>query len=239
MQNLTGKTALVTGASSGIGLAITQSLLTQHCRVIGLARDFEKSGLEHELFSYYSQDLVELDKLSGLIKQIISQQPIDFYIHSAGSGLFGSIEQFSVKDINGYITSNLTAALVISHHLVPQMRKNKAGRIIFIGSESALSAGKKSALYSASKYGIRGLAASLREDCSKDNINVSLINPGMVRTAFFEQQNFEPGPEPGNAIQASDIADTVLHIINSSPEIVFDEVNLSPRNKSIHFKKST
>jgi len=116
------------------------------------------------------------------------------------------------------------------------MRRRKSGRIIFIGSESALNAGRKGALYSSAKFGLRGLAQALREDCSKDGITVSLINPGMVNTAFFDKQSFRPGKEPGNYIEAGDIADTVLHILHSNSNIVFDEINLSPRNKSIDFK---
>mgnify|MGYP002632769198 FL=1 len=115
------------------------------------------------------------------------------------------------------------------------MRKQKAGRIVLIGSESALNAGKKGALYSSAKFGLRGLALALREDCAKDGITVSLINPGMVKTPFFDRQKFRPGADASNFIEAQDIADTLLHILHSNPNIVFDEVNLSPRNKSIDF----
>ena len=236
MKNLSGKVALVTGASSGIGLSITQTLLTQQCRVIGIARDFSKANINSELFVPFSQDLVDLNKTSDLIKKLCKENQIDYFIHSAGSGTFGSIEQFSVKQIDQYIKSNLSSALVLSHYIVPVMRKQKAGRIIFIGSESAINVGKKGALYSSVKFGIRGLALSLREDCSKDGINVSLINPGMVKTPFFDKQNFHPGSDSSNYIEAQDIADTVLHILNSNSNIVFDEINLSPRNKTIDFK---
>ncbi|MBT4077904.1 MAG: SDR family NAD(P)-dependent oxidoreductase, partial [Gammaproteobacteria bacterium] len=114
--------------------------------------------------------------------------------------------------------------------------KNKSGRIIFIGSESAINAGKKGTLYSSAKFGIRGLALALREDCSKDGINVSLINPGMVKTPFFDNQNFQPGGDTSNYITPQDIAETVLHILQSNPDIVLGEINISPRNKSITFK---
>lgn len=235
MKKFTGKTALVTGASSGIGLAITQSLLLQQCRVIGLARNFSRIKIENELFEPHSQDLIKLDKTSTLLKRLCRENMFDFFIHSAGSGQFGSIEQFSVKQIESYVNSNLSSALVLSRHIVPAMRRRKSGRIIFIGSESSLRAGKKGALYSSVKFGLRGLAQSLREDCSRDGISVSLINPGMVRTAFFDKLNFKPGQQTSNAIQAEDIATTVLHILSSNPDIVFDEINLSPRNKSIDF----
>ena len=236
MKNLSGKTPLITGASSGIGLAITQVLLVQQCRVIGIARDFSKADIQNELFESFNQDLTDLNKTSELIKKLIKDHNVDFFIHSAGSGLFGSIEQFSVKQIDQYIKSNLSSALVISHHIVPAMRKNKSGRIIFIGSESAINAGKKGTLYSSAKFGIRGLALALREDCSKDGINVSLINPGMVKTPFFDNQNFQPGGDTSNYITPQDIAETVLHILQSNPDIVLGEINISPRNKSITFK---
>lgn len=235
MSSLSGKTALISGASSGIGLAITQQLLSRKCRVIGIARDFSKANIDSTEFEHFSLDLVDLQQTSELIQQLCKDHTIDFFIHSAGYGLFGSIEQFSIKQIDQYIKSNLSSALVISHHLVPTMRKQKSGRIIFLGSESAIKAGKKGILYSSAKFGIRGLALALREDCSKDGINVSLINPGMVKTSFFDKQNFRPGKDPGNYIQAQDIADTVLHILQSNPGIVFDEINVSPRNNKIEF----
>ena len=152
-DNLANKTALVTGASSGIGLAISRSLIAEQCQVIGIARDFTKLDLSSELFTTHSQDLVELEQTAELIKSIAEQQPIDYFIHSAGAGLFGSIEQFSVNQIDSFIKTNLTSALVISHELIPGMRQARHGRIIFIGSESALQAGKKGALYSSAKFG--------------------------------------------------------------------------------------
>ncbi len=235
MHDLTGKTALVTGASSGIGRAICETLLARQCKVTGIARNFSKAELDHPLFQPIEQDLGELEQTSTCIKQLCKSQTFDFFIHSAGSGLFGSIEQFSPRQIEQYLQSNLTSTLILSHHLVPLMRRKKSGRIIFIGSESALQAGRKGALYSTAKFGLRGLAQALREDCSQHGINVSLINPGMVKTAFFDQQKFRPGNHPSNFIEASDIAELVLHIVTSNPNIVIDEINLSPRNKTIDF----
>ncbi len=236
--NLKSNTALVTGASSGIGLAITHSLLDAGCRVIGLGRDFSKTELNHVRFEAYTQDFSNLEKTSTLLKQLCTDNRFDFFIHSAGEGLFGSIEQFSIKQIESFINSNLSSTLVICRHILPTMRQQKSGRILLMGSESALKAGKKGALYSSAKFGLRGLSQALREDCAKDGITVSLINPGMVRTPFFTDLTFQPGQNPENAIQAKDIAETVLFVLQSDPNIVYDEINLSPRNKSIDFKKN-
>jgi 3-hydroxy acid dehydrogenase / malonic semialdehyde reductase len=232
-------TAIITGASSGIGLAIAQTLLQQQYQVIGIARDFTRHAIDDPRFSYFQQDLAELKPTSDLIKSICKTQNVDIFIHCAGEGLFGSIEQFSVAQIDRNIRLNLTSALVLSHHLVPHMRKLDHAHIILIGSESALQAGKKGALYSSAKFGLRGLAQSLREDCARDGIRVTLINPGMVDTAFFDQQDFRPGKDPSNAIQALDIADCVSHVLNSNSNLVYDEINLTPRNKSIDFSPSS
>jgi len=235
MTDLSNKTAVVTGASSGIGLAICQQLLARQCRVIGIARDFSGVDIDSVQFDTHSIDLTDLQACERQFKQIVRDTPPDYFIHSAGYGLFGSIEQFSVRQINDYLRANLTSALVISRALLPSMRRNKAGRMIFIGSESALSAGRKGALYSTAKFGLRGLTQALREDCARDGISVSLINPGMVRTPFFDELNFRPAAGPENALEADDIARLVLHIIHSSRDMVIDEINLSPRNHSIDF----
>jgi short-subunit dehydrogenase len=134
---------------------------------------------------------------------------------------------------------NLTSAMVICRGLLPRMRKRARGRLIFIGSESALAAGKKGAIYCATKFGLRGFCLSLREDCASDGIQVSLINPGMVRSPFFDDLSFAPGARPENAVAVTDVADLVLQIMHSSPHIVIDEINLSPRIKSIDFGSKT
>ncbi len=237
--NLKPYTALITGASSGIGLAITRSLLDTGYRVIGLGRNFSKTELNHARFEAYSLDLSDLKNTSTLLKRLSTENRFDFFIHSAGEGLFGSIEQFSIKQIESFINANLSSTLVICRHILPTMRQQKSGRILLIGSESALKAGKKGALYSSAKFGLRGLSQALREDCAKDGITVSLINPGMVRTPFFDDLTFQPGKNPENAIEAKDIVEAVLFVLQSDPNIVYDEINLSPRNKSIDFKKSS
>jgi 3-hydroxy acid dehydrogenase / malonic semialdehyde reductase len=238
MTILADKTALITGSSSGIGLSIVSSLLQQQCRVIGIARDHQKVAINNPLFTAYDQDLSDLKQSENLIKSICKSHNIDIFIHCAGEGLFGSIEQFSITQIDRNLRTNLTSALVLAHHIVPNMRKLESSNILFIGSESAINAGKKSALYSSAKFGLRGLALSLREDCARDGIRVTLINPGMVDSPFFDKQSFRPGSDKSNSISTQDIADCVLHVLNSNPEIVFDEINISPRNKSIDFKPS-
>lgn len=226
--------ALVTGVSSGIGLAITGHLLDNGYRVTGISRR-GKIPQEHDQFDAVSLDLADSEQTEKTLKQLLRENRFDCFIHSAGYGEFGSIEQFSVKRIERSIQVNLTSALIICRSLLPAFRANKTGSLIFIGSESSLSAGRKGALYSAAKFGLRGFCQALREDCAADNIRVSLINPGMVRSEFFDGLGFAPAENAENAITPDQVAELVWFILNSGENMVFDEVQLTPRIKSINF----
>jgi short-subunit dehydrogenase len=234
-----GQTVLISGASSGIGLATASLLLQQGYRVIGLSRRGRVAQLEHDNFTALAVDLDDLQQLETRLAELLQGRDVDAFIHSAGQGRFGSLEQFSRQQMESALRVNLTSAMVICRGLLPRMRKRARGRLIFIGSESALAAGKKGAIYCATKFGLRGFCLSLREDCASDGIQVSLINPGMVRSPFFDDLSFAPGARPENAVAVTDVADLVLQIMHSSPHIVIDEINLSPRVKSIDFGSKT
>lgn len=231
----TRKSALITGASSGIGLAIATLLLKNNFSVHGVSRRETVPGLDHEQYTGIAVDLGNLESTDKKIRSLLNEQDFDCFIHAAGYGNFGSIEQFSVSQIDQAIRVNLTSALILSRTLVPAFRRRRQGHMIFIGSESSISGGKKGALYSAAKFGLRGLCQAMREDCAADGIKVCLINPGMVRSPFFDKLAFAPAAKPENAIEVADVAKVIWQVLQSNPDIVFDEINLSPRVKSIDF----
>ena len=120
---------------------------------------------------------------------------------------------------------------------VPAMKRRKRGDLIFIGSEAALSGGRKGAVYAAAKFALRGLAQSLRQECAGSGVRVALVNPGMTRTAFFDGLDFGPGEQSGHAILAEDVAEVVSSVLAMRPGTVIDEVNLSPLQKVVRFRK--
>jgi len=233
------ETVLLTGASSGIGRATAGLLLRQGYQVIGLSRRGQVAQLRQENFIPLSLDLDDTAGVETGLKSLLESHRIDALVHAAGQGRFGSIEQFSVAQMESLLRVNLLSAMLISRLLLPPMRRRGRGRLVFIGSESALAAGKKGALYCASKFGLRGFCLSLRDDCAADGIQVSLVNPGMVRSAFFDELPFAPGQQSENAIEVDDVARIVAQILECSPHIVIDEINLSPRLKSIDFGKKS
>lgn len=231
------KTALVTGAASGIGRAITEYLLDKGYGVIGLVRDASKvTGLKKN-FRPHVVNLADIDGLAAKLNAVIEDHPvIDAIIACAGAGRFGSIEEFSSKQIRELIDLNLVSQIEMVRVLLPKMKRHKHGDIIFIGSDAALQGGRKGSVYAASKFGLRGFAQSLRQECAASGLRVSLVNPGMVKTNFFDQLNFAPGPDEENYIRPKDVAKAVNMILELPPGTVVDEINLSPLKKVIKFR---
>ena len=227
---------LVTGSSDGIGRSITLSLLKSGAKVIGLARDHSKFNPETKNYIKYKTDFSNEEILLNTIAKIIKDhKDLDCLVSNAGFGKFGSLETFSTKEINDFIFTNLTSHMILTNKILPHLKKIRKGNIIFIGSESALKGGKNGSLYSAAKFGLRGFSQSIREESCSKNIHVSLINPGMVRTSFFNNLDFMPGEDKSNAIEPDDIGKIIIDILSTRSGSVIEEINLSPLKKVIKF----
>ena len=233
-MNLTGKKALITGASRGIGAAIAEQLIKQQCQVSGLSRKAPNFNSKAEQFHYESVDFSKLAQLPELLKNIHQKiGTLDILVCNAGYGRFGSLEEFSTAQIRELIDVNLTSQILVAREFIPAMKKARAGHIIFMGSESAVNGGKKGAVYSASKFALRGFSQSIREECSANGVAVTLVNPGMVKTSFFDDLNFAPGEADNCHLQATDIAKSVIDILQSRAGCCVDEINLSAQKKVI------
>ena len=231
------KYVLVTGSSSGIGYEITLKLLDLGAKVIGIARNHDRSKLENKNYTTYKCDVSAHQKLEILLKQILKNHPqINCFISNAGYGDFGPLENFSALQIDNFMATNLISHLVITKFLLHHFKRIKIGDIIFIGSEAGLMGTKNGSLYCAAKFGLRGFSQALSKDVANKNIRISLINPGMVRTDFFENLNFEPGNNETNTISIEDVSSTVAYILKLSKNTMVDEINLSPLKKAIKFK---
>jgi len=227
------KLVVVTGASSGIGLALVKAMLAEGYAVLGVANNFDKARLSHPNFSSRSINLADLDALPEAMSSLLNEIeiPIKALINNAGIGRMGFLEQLSVKDIRLVMDTNLTSQVIVTKAFLPLLKKQGEGDILFMGSEAALKGARQGSIYCASKFAIRGFSQALREECGKSGVRVTLINPGAVRTPFFEKLNFEPEFAPENAIEPEDIASAVSMVLASRSGTVFDEITLSPRNQ--------
>lgn len=228
------KTVVVTGASSGIGKETVCRLLDDGYKVIGLARDFAKMAVASENLRSIEIDFADLsavaNRLADLAKNVSGVTDL---VCCAGQGRFGSVEEFSFAQIKELMDINFTSQAYVVRAFLPQIKARGNGSIIFVGSEAALNGSRRGAVYCASKFALRGFAQSLREECSGSGIRVSIINPGMVKTPFFDELDFAPGDSPENYIEAKDVADAIVWILKSRAGTVIDEVNLSPLKKVI------
>ena len=229
-------TVLVTGASSGIGRAICERLLVEGRRVVGLARDFSKFPCDHPGLETHRADLADSRALPGLLRTLERACPdIEALVCNAGRGRFGDLEQFSLDQIRELVDLNFTSHACLVRTFLPRLKKAGRGHLVFMGSEAALSGARKGAVYCASKFALRGFAQSLRLECAGAGVRVTLVNPGMVETPFYDELDFAPGADPACHILPADVAEVVSSILRARPGTVFDEINLSPQKRVIDF----
>ncbi|MCK5728939.1 MAG: SDR family oxidoreductase [Methylococcales bacterium] len=237
MHNLK-RTILITGASSGIGRKIAEDLLMQGHVVIGISRNCEQFTTYHPNFIFEKLDLGNLSTFPEKAKALVKKYTdIDTIIFAAGYGKFCSLEEFSFAQIEALMNVNFTSQVFLTQAFLPTLKQKKRADLIYIGSEAALQGTQKGTIYCASKFALRGFTQALRQECAKSHLKVSLINPGMVQTAFFAQLNFEAGGKPEQHLRPQDVARAVNYLLNSDPYCVIDELNLTPLHRVVHFKK--
>ena len=237
------RTFLVTGASSGIGQAVSSHLVGEGAHVFAVSRRPERDVAgplcESGSFRYFQCDLSDFDDLNLKVARILQEASgLNGVVLCHGYGDFGSLEEFSASRIRKLVDTNLTSHAMILRLVVPGMKRQKQGDVVVIGSESARSGGRRGAVYSAAKFGLRGLVQALRKECAPSNVRVSIIHPGMVDTPFFDALDFAPGESPDNFLTATDVAAAVCYVLEMPLGTVMDEINLSPlktviRNKPV------
>ena len=223
---------IVSGASSGIGRAMSMSLLATGYSVLGIAKDFSQERIEHKEFNSVEIDYSDLDNLPGELERVVNSNnnPIRGLVNNAGIGRMAFLELLSVKDMRLVMETNFLSHAITTKVFLPMLkRQQQLVDIVFTGSEAALEGARQGSIYCASKFAVRGFVQAIREECAKTRVRVSIVNPGAVRTPFFDDLHFEPGSASENAIEADDVAEVLLTILNARPGTVIDEINLSPQ----------
>jgi len=226
---------LVTGGSRGIGLACCQMLAENGFATVSLSRTPASATVDSN--THISVDLSDLTATGRVLKQILGDYAISGLVCNAGKGDIGSLENFSAQQIQQSITLNLISPLYVARECLPALRAQPRSDIVFIGSTSALQGARYGTLYSASKFGLRGSAQALSHETASANCHVGIVQPGMARTSFFDDLDFEPGPDDAHAIQADDVANAVKSMLLSPDHAVINELIVQPRQHVVQKRK--
>ena len=175
------KTAVVTGASSGIGYAVSEMLLKQGWTVYGLSR----RGTAPEGVHGIPADVTDEECMKAAIDRILSESSgIDLLINNAGFGISGPVEFTDLKDAKDQMSVNFLGEFLTAKAVLPAMRKAKKGSIVFVSSVAGEMAIPYQAFYSASKAAVNSLALALRNEVKDFGIRVTIVMPGDAKTGF-------------------------------------------------------
>lgn len=229
------KTAIVTGVSRGIGAAITSYLLECNWRVIGLSRT--DPGLESiDNFEHITVDLADLPAVKAVAAQLSKCDAIDAVICAAGVGRFQGAEGFSIAQIEHLLRVNFSANAVLLGELLPKLKKQRHGRIVVVGSEAALQGARLGSIYCATKFALRGYCQSLRMECRGAGVSVTMIQPGLTRTGFYDELHFNPGSLDHQALEVADVSTCVAQILSLPAHAVVEELVLQPLQPCVEKK---
>jgi len=227
------KTAVVTGASSGIGEAISTRLLKLGYRVIGISRNIT-NRYNDTAFIPLQADLSHEKQTLDICKKL-KDEDIYILVNCAGFGRFEPHEELNPKTITEMVFLNLTAPMLLTNAILRKLKSND-GYLININSIEALRSAKFAGVYSATKSGLKAFGDSLFEESRKTNLSVTNINPDMTQSGFYDDLRFETTQKENERLLCSDIADAIEHILTMRKGAVVSEYTIRSLNFGIRKK---
>ncbi len=235
LDALSGKTALITGGSKGIGFAIAERLGTMGARVAICARDAQRLEKAAETLRTAKIGVLPIpanvsrgEEVGRMISQVErTLGPLDIVVNNAGTGVFVPGHQATEQDWDTVLDTNLKSVFLVCKAVVPGMIQHGGGHIINISSLAGKNAFPGGAVYCASKWGLQGFSSCLAEDLRGYNIRVSLVCPGSVLTDFGPHA----GKDPKKMLQPEDVAHAVAALVTQAPQSFISEVLIRPAQK--------
>lgn len=224
------KLILVTGASKGIGRATVLEAAKSGLDVIITARNQEElKSLEVEINQIgqkcynFSADLNNLDEIEKLEKDVKNlNQKISLLVHSAGVAKIGSVKDMTIEDWQMNIRTNLTTPFILTQKILPLMEAK--GHIIFINSVAGKQSFPEWSSYSASKFGLKAFADSLRSEVASDGIKVTTIYPASVDTPMQDSLPYDW--DKSKMLRSSDVARAVIHCYSQPENVQIKELDI-------------
>jgi len=208
------KSILITGATSGVGLALTKRLLKDGYDVWATGRSVDiLAELKVAGATVFQADISQLGDLEKLVAHVGTP---DIVIFSAGVGTFGLAHELTDTQVENMMDVNVIAPIQLTKRLLPDMMQRKSGHLIYLGSQAGKVATPKASSYAASKHAILGYTNALRMEVAPLGIDVSSINPGPIDTPFLDLAD-----ETGNyrkalskhLLQIDTVVDAIIRVI--------------------------
>ncbi len=234
MANGKSKVALITGASSGMGKEMAKSLLKDGLTVVVAARSVEKMADLRELGAYpLRMDITDEASIQAAVNEIQDTYgKVDVLVNNAGFGCYGTVEETSIDDARYQFEVNIFGLARLTQLLLPKMREARSGKIINISSMGGKMYTPLGAWYHASKHALEGWSDCLRLELAAFNIDVVIIEPGLIRTAFgnvlmgpmLERSGNGPYAKLANSV-AKATENSYKSGSGSSPKVIADIVS--------------
>lgn len=214
-MNLFHKTAVVTGASSGLGKAVVDQMVKGGYQVFALARNIKTVRFAHNVVAVPCniRDLKDLDEAFARIDR--ETDHIDVLVNCAGRGLMKPFEETTREEIMDVFGVNLKGNIYVALEVYKRMLPKKSGNIVNVGSTSSLKARELEVIYCASKWGLRGFTQSLRLAGEKHGIRVTGVYPGGMKSKNFWK--VAPQIDISTFHKPEDIAKQLVEIVNTDP----------------------
>jgi hypothetical protein len=219
--NLAGRTALVTGASSGIGAATSIALAEAGAHVVLTARNKDRLAATAAGIATASTTLAaDLLDPAGLATVRAAAQRVDLLVHCAGRGWAGRFAAMPSHDIDTITRLNLAVPLQLTRAALPAMLERDRGHLVFVSSVAMIGV-KNEAAYSASKAALRSFAAALRHEVDPSAIGITTVMPGAVNTPFFLLRGQPYHRRFPKMVDASQAAHAIVRAIQIAQSEVF------------------
>ncbi|MBE9248215.1 SDR family NAD(P)-dependent oxidoreductase [Dolichospermum sp. LEGE 00240] len=240
---LDGKVAIITGASSGIGAATAFALAAEGAKVAIAARRAEcLDVLAKQIAASGGQalpivtDVTNEAQVNNLVQKTNRELGhVDILVNNAGIGVFGTIDTGNPADWRRAFDVNFLGVLYAIHAVLPLLKAQKSGHIVNISSVDGRIAQAGAGVYSATKSGVNALSEALRQEVYKDNIRVTIIEPGLVHTPFIDlisdpitKQLSEEQLQTITPLQSEDIARAIIYAVTQPDHVNVNEILIRP-----------
>ena len=228
MSALRGRLAVVTGASRGIGLAVARSLAGAGARVVRVARSLTRGV--HDGFADYPADIADPAAVERLAAGVLAEAGTpDLLVNNAGVFDRMPFEQAPVAELIRQLQVNLVGAFAVTQAFIPAMRQAGQGLVITLGSVADLTAYPENSIYSATKFGLRGLHETLAAEYRGTGLRFSLVSPGPTDTPIWDAVGGgRPVRSRTEMLTAADVAEAVLFVATRPPRVTIDALRLTP-----------